>query len=593
MAPAGPAGAAPLRHLTGPTGTITYAEPVGTTPTYLFPLYDGSNTNAAYFQTTCWLPLYSFGSNSSPNIAVDGKLSLAKPPVLSNDNKKITIVLKKYDWSTGAPVTSRDLVFWMNIMLNEKTNFSNYRPGGWMDHVASYSAPSPSTFVLDLSTAYSTSYLVDDALSVLVPIPQQAWDKTSATSLDSNYDQTAAGAKEVYKYLNQQSKSLSTWDTNPLWQVVDGPWRIEPGTGFQVTGQLTFVPNTHYSGPNKPKAAEFEKLPFTSASAEFNALRSGSIDYGYVPSTDVGQVPALKSSGFKVEPWTGWGVSYITINYSNPRDGDIVKQLYVRQAMQMLIDQPEYIKTLLGGYGTPTYGPVPTAPKSPYLSPSLRSNPYPYDPAKATHLLEAHGWSIGKGGVARCTKPGSGSHHCGAGIARGTSLDVSLTYASGTPSVAEEVQAMKTSFEHAGIDLVLKEGPLTTVVDATFECQGKPMSKCSSRSPMLSYWGSPSYQYSPDYYPTGETLFACGAATNDGNYCNHTVEALINRADGRATATSLRTFHQLDVLLAKQLPVLWMPNAPVQISAISPKLGGVKAQDASGDINAATWFVKS
>ena len=151
---------------------------------------------------------------------------------------------------------------------------------------------------------------------------------------------------------------------------------------------------------------------------------------------------------------------------------------------------------------------------------------------------------------------------------------------------------MQTSLRRAGIRITLKEGGLTTVVDATFECQGKAMSACSPRSPMLSYWGSPSYQYSPDYYPTGETLFACGAATNDGNYCNRKVESLINAADARGKGTSLGRFHQLDVLLAKQLPVLWMPNAPIQISAISPKLGGVGAQDASGDINAATWYVK-
>ena len=93
--------------------------------------------------------------------------------------------------------------------------------------------------------------------------------------------------------------SLSTWDTNPLWQVVDGPWHLEPRTGFQVTGQTILIPNHAYYGPDKPKISEFEELPFTSSTAEFNALQSGSVDYGYVPSTEIG---ALGTSSHRATP---------------------------------------------------------------------------------------------------------------------------------------------------------------------------------------------------------------------------------------------------------------------------------------------------
>ena len=114
------------------------------------------------------------------------------------------MTLKKYDWSDGAPVTARDLVFWMNLAENEKNQDAAYVPGGWMDHVASYSAPSPSTFVLKLNQTYNPTYLLYNGLATLTPLPQAVWDKTSATGAVGNYDETAAGAKKVYAYLNQR-----------------------------------------------------------------------------------------------------------------------------------------------------------------------------------------------------------------------------------------------------------------------------------------------------------------------------------------------------------------------------------------------------
>jgi peptide/nickel transport system substrate-binding protein len=575
------------------SGEVTFAG-TGPGPTYLFPLYDGAeagNNNITLVQPLMWLPLYWFGSNTNPKIEVNYTLSMAGPPSFSNGNKTITVDLKHYVWSTGAPVTARDLVFWMNIMLNNKTNYSNYYPGGWMTHVVSYSAPSPSTFVLDLGLTYNKTYLVDDVLSILTPIPQQAWDKTSASSPVGNYDETAAGAKRVYDFLNAASRSKPTFATNPVWQVVDGPWRIKPGTGFQVTGQITFVPNQRYSGPNKAKVGEFEELPFTSDSAEFNALRAGTLDYGYVPLNDIAEIAAVKASGFTIKPWYAWGIAFVTINYSNPKYGPIVSQLYIRQAMQMLIDQPEYIKSILGGYGYPTYGPVPSYPKSQYLSPALKKNPYPYDPAKALRLVETHGWTISNG-VATCTRPGTGPKECGKGIRAHTPLQIPLSYVSGSPSIAEEVQTMQTAFKAAGIRLMLKEGSTTTVNNALYDCTGKPPSKCPASSPVLSYLGSPYFTFVPTYYPSGNTVFGCGGSTNAGNYCNPQVQALLDKVIHEGTAAATKTIHQLDLLLAKQLPVLWMPNEPEQISAISNKLGGVESQDPSVYIYPSTWTLK-
>jgi peptide/nickel transport system substrate-binding protein len=587
------AGASP-RSANG--GVVTFAEQPGTAPTTIFPMVNGANSgnnNITYLQPLMWLPLYWFGSNTRTSFTVNYRLSIGEPPRYSNGNKTITMTLKKYFWSTGSRVTARDLVFWMNLVLNEKTNVFFYFPGGWMDHVVSYSAPSPTTFVLQLSQAYNPTYLLETVLSTLTPFPQQAWDKTSSTSPVGNDDETAAGAKQVYNFLHGQSQLLSTWDTNPLWQVVDGPWHLKPNTGFETTGQVTLVPNGKYSGPNKPTYSEFEELPFTSASSEYNVLRAGSIDYGYVPTTDVASAGSLKASGFSVKPWYEWGMTWIVVNFTNPKYAPLVSQLYIRQAMELLINQQEYIKRILDGYGLPTYGPVPLSSKSKFLNRTAETNPYPYDPGKAKSLLKMHGWSIAPGRVATCSRAGSGANECGAGIASGSKLEIPLTYATGFPTIAEEAEAFKTSARTAGIELSLKSAPATTASTGAYQCIGETMAKCPANSQELTLYSSPSFTYTPTYFPTGATIFGCGGVTNGGNYCNRHVDSLITLADTEPTPGGLHAFYRFERLIAKQLPVLWFPTRAYQISAISLKLAGVVSQSSTGNIYPSTWHVKS
>jgi peptide/nickel transport system substrate-binding protein len=574
-------------------GELTFAEQPGAIPTYIFPLYDGANSqnaNITYLQPLMWRPLYWFGHPDSSAATVNYPYSMAAPPVYSDGHKTITMTLKHWKWSDGTPVTSRDLVFWMHLLLVEKNNYAGYVPGGFLDHVASVSAPTPTKFVLRLNQAYNPTYLLYNGLALLSPIPQHAWDKESASGRVGNYDNTPAGARKVYAYLNKASLSLSTWDTNPLWQVVDGPWRLKPNTGFQTTGQTTMVANDKYSGPDKPHLNEFEELPFTSAPAEFNALQGGTVDYGYVPTTDIGAIGGLKGKGTSVEPWYEWGVTFIGINFSNPKYAPLLKQLYIRQAMERLIDQPTYVKDVLKGYGTPTYGPVPTFPKTDFLNPAANQAPFPYSVSAARQLLTSHGWSIPASGAAKCTKPGTGAGECGAGIAAGTSLSVPLMFPTGNPALQAEIQATQSAYRQAGIDVTLQEAPENTVLAESYACTGKTTAQCPASSTALAIISSPVYTYVPIYYPDGDSLFACGGATNGGNYCNAQVDAAI-KSIITSTSTSLQPLYRYQLLIAKQVPVLWFPNSAYQISAITSKVGGVTAQDSTGHIYPQTWWV--
>ncbi|HWD95041.1 MAG TPA: ABC transporter substrate-binding protein [Acidimicrobiales bacterium] len=577
-------------------GIVTYAEQPGASPTYIFPLYSGAysgDNNITALQPLMWLPLYWFGHSNSSKATINYSLSMANAPVFSNGNKTVTIKLKHYVWSDGTTVTSRDVSFWMHLMLADKNDESSYAPGDWMDHVVSMTAPNATTFVINMNVAYSPTYFLYNDLSVITPIPQHSWDKESATGAIGNYDNTTAGSKAVYKYLNSASMSLSTWDTNPVWQVVDGPFHLKPKTGFQVTGQVIMLPNAKYNGPNKPKISELEELPFTSATAEYDALQSGSVDYGYVPTTDIGNIAALKSNGYAIDPWYEYGMTFAALNYANPKYAPLESQLYIRQAMQTLINQKAYIKSLLLGYGTPTYGPVPIFPASSFLAPAAKKNPYPYSVKAAKKLLTSHGWKIPSSGAATCQKPGAASNECGAGIAAGTKLSIPFEYSTGTSAIDNEAQAMQSAFASAGIALTLKEAPVNTVVTDAFACIGKTKATCSASSTAISLLGSPDFTYIPNYYPDGDILFGCGASVNMGGYCSSTVDAMIKQITTGTTASSKVAMDKYQLYVAKQLPVLWFPNSAYQISAISSKLGGVTAQDSTGHIYPSTWFLKS
>jgi peptide/nickel transport system substrate-binding protein len=569
-------------------GTVTFAEQPGSTPTYIFPLEDGANSgndNITYLQPLMWRPLYWFGHSNSNLPTINYSLSLAKPPVWSDGGRTVTINLLHYLWSNGSPVTTRDVEFWMNLLKANEADYVGYSPGWWMDEISSTDYSSPTQFSITFNGVYSTTWLIDNGLSEITPIPQYAWDRTSASGAIGDYDTTTSGATAVYNFLNAQSNSLTTWDTNPLWQVVDGPFRLQPNDGFDATtGLVEMVPNADYSGPVKPKIAKLEELPFTSGASEIDAVLAGRVDYGYVPFTDLNLKSRLEKSGNTIKPWIEWGFSSVGLTFPNRSVGTVLEQLYVRQAMQRLIDQPLYIKKIFDGYAAPTYGPVPVFPKTPYLSSYVSKNPLPYDPAAAKTLLTEHGWHVVPNGTTTCTRPGTAANECGSGIAKGTALKLNLLYTSGVLEYTEEMEAMQSSFATAGIQVVIKSAPYGSVLTEAYSCVPATGSGCSYA---LEYLSSPNWTYVPTYYPSGDPVIEDTGIVYSGN--PQFVNNILKLVTTSHQQPGLPGLHAYENYVAKELPYLWMPNAAYQISVISKKLTGITAQDTTGHIYPEDW----
>jgi peptide/nickel transport system substrate-binding protein len=584
------------------SSTVTFAEGPSAPPEYISPLAGGdwfSVTNLSDFSEIMYRPLFWFGDNGQPKF--NAALSIANSPTWSNNNQTVTISMKHWVWSNGAPITARDVVFWMNLLEASVSpaaanvgsssapgpGWGAFVSGGFPNNVVSFSATGTYTLVFHLNASYNPTWYLYNELSQITPLPQASWDRLSAAGAVGNYDEQGtgtgtSGALGVAQFVNLQSEDTSTYATNPMWQVVSGPYKLSQ---YTTAGFVKMVPNTKYSGPDKPKVSVFEEIPFTSDTAEFNELRAGDLTIGYIPAQDLGQKSYMESHGYDFAPWNSFGIVYFPYNFTDPTTGPIFKQLYFRQAFQSLVNQSEYIKKFLFGYGTIGNGPVPTYPLGNADLTKLESSGqvYPYDPSKAVALLKDHGWTVKAGGTTTCTKPGTGTGECGAGIAAGAALSFRLLYASGSVPLTDEMEALKsTEAQEAGIQIALSTAPFGQVIATTFG------GGCSSTSPCsgwdLGNWGG-GWVYSPDYFPTGEELFETGASSNPGYYSSPEANKLIATTNTDATVSGeIKALDTYENYLAKQLPVVWMPSMPYQLTMYKKSLKGLVPQGVFDEI---------
>jgi peptide/nickel transport system substrate-binding protein len=562
-------------------GTARVALPAGVTYDWIFPFYAITNASVyqeEQFQFLMYRPLYMFGNNTLTSVSVNYPLSPANQPTYSNGGKTVVVDMKGWHWSNGETVDANSLIFFLNMAKAEKANWYAYSAGLLPDNVVSYKATGPNQVTMQLNKAYSSIWFTYNQLAELNPMPK-AWDVTSLTAKAGSGGCTADSAadgwakcKAVYTFLTAQSKVAASYATSPLWSVVDGPWKL---SSFSTTGNVTMVPNKAYSGSPKPKLSAIKFVPFTADSALYTALKTGQLDVGNVPPADLPQKPAGSpvpatnplGSGYNLEPFWSYGIQYAQPNFNNPAVGFLVRQLYIRQALQYAMDQPGIDKAIWHGYAEPTSGPAPTEPANQWTPAIQRENngqgPYPFNLTKAQSLLTSHGWSE-VGGVMTCQDPAK----CGAGITKGQQLKLTYLYQTGNAAAAATWQAYKSDASKVGIDINLVGQSFNTIIGQSAPCA--PMGpKCAVQ---VFAYGGWSYD-GPGFEPTGEPLFQTGAGSNSGNYSNPTMDQLINATH---TSNSLDVFHQFATYVAQQLPYLWAPNPePYEIIAVNNKLHNV------------------
>src|ERR1700722_1080796 len=343
-------------------GTVTWAEQPSSAPNFIYPFAPASFysvANTGEFQNMMYRPLYWFGVAKQPTINPD--LSLARRPKFSKALRRITITLKRGIWSNDEHIDASDVVEWLNMAHAEKHNWAPYDAGvGIPDGITSVTVTSPSQLIIRVASAVNPPWFTYNMLSQITPLPK-AWDIThtgaapgsgGCSTGPNRAPPTDAACRAVWNYMTAQAgydpaspgtnTALGTYASNPLWQVVDGPWRLD---GFNPDGEATFVPNGHYSGQDLPATAKFVEVPFASASAELSALDDGQLSVGYLPLSNVTQRvksplartqgDAQLSSRYYMVPDYTWSINAIPYHFNSTGDqgaaGKMFQQLYFRR----------------------------------------------------------------------------------------------------------------------------------------------------------------------------------------------------------------------------------------------------------------------
>jgi peptide/nickel transport system substrate-binding protein len=537
-------------------GTITWGMPPSAVPNWIFPVVPVANNsvyNSFTFGWQMWRPLYWQVNGVVQEIQPE--LSVASAPQWSNGNKTLTIKMKSnYKWSDGKPLTADDLLFAVDLIKAglkvSPANWPAYVPGSFPDDLVSTSEPDSSTLVINLKAPVNPSWFTEDILTSVNPMPSADWAKTSASGSvvpKSGWDSATLG--KIFNFLTAQSKAVSTYTTSPLWQVVDGPYKL---TQYNATsGAFTMVPNKAYGGPHVTPMSNFQGVPFTSDAATFNAIKSKSIDVARVPAADLGQLPQVSRLGYNYFGEPEFGMNFVNYNFKDTTNhfNSIINQLYFRQAMAHLEDQQGWISAFMHGAGAPAYGPIPAYPKSPYLPTNAATNPYPFSVSAAVNLLKSHGWKVNAGGTDVCQSAGSGPSQCGAGIPAGTQLKFNLIYAADSTLVTSEMTDLVSKTKQAGINITLQSSNFNYMVSNYID----PAAPANVNKWAMESFGG----VTNNTYPTTFGLFSTGGSNQIGDYSDPKADALINASVKSADPNAVKA--EASYLTTSQ-PTLFEPN---------------------------------
>ncbi len=510
-------------------GTVVVAEQPQSPPNWFFPVINAPDFFALNLQIEflMYRPLIYLNKQN----VVDYSKSLATHIQVNSSGTRYVITLgQKYKWSNGQPVTAQDVVFTVNLMKaasqpNSPWVFGGLGSGGMPTDWQSVTAEGSHTVVIQLTHPANPQWFIHNGLTQIFPVSQSVWDR-----YPNNMTQEL-------KFI----QSVGNKPTSHYYNVVDGPFRF---LKWQPNNYWELVPNPHFGGHK----ASISHLVFQyegSSSSEFAALRNGSVSVGYLPASMIkyrSQLPNDKLSSSYL-----FAMNYIVPNLSPKAPGGIgaaLSQLYVRQALEMGIDQNGIINTLYHGYGVPTDGPIPSKPATPFYDPALNTPIYPFNPARGKALLEAHGWRMVNGVMTKGAMK----------------LSMTLLYASGSLTEADTVQLIKNDWAQEGVQVHLQEMP--------FDQLFAELSQSDPTKWQMGYWGT-GLEYQYNYYPTGGSMFAPTGAYNQSGYVSSTANALVQQTYLPGTPQQVQSrLDAYQMYIAKQLPVLWMPWLPSGYSRV-------------------------
>jgi peptide/nickel transport system substrate-binding protein len=511
-------------------GTVVFALPPQSNIPWYLPLQNAPNYSGYVFELVQLLYQPLLWQNEDHQF--DFSQSIASKITANTQGTVYNIYMNpKWQWSNGKPITSADAQFsWDVYMAAESSTVAPWPAGsagagGMPANFKSFKVDGPYEFTITLKKPANQAWFEYNALTVF-PIMPAVWNK---------YPTNMA---EELAYLGKEA-------TNPKFDnPVSGPFELQSAVQNQA---WTLIPNPNYSG-QKAHISRFIFQYEGSDSAVFAGLKTGAIQVGQLPLsywTARTELPDTMEQEF------GYGFGFLWVNmWSDAENGvnKIFDNLYVRQALEMGIDQNSIGKIIDHDQYQPAYGPLQVSPTTTaFLDPTLAKPLYPYNPAAGLKLMESHGWTLDKGVLTK----------------GGQQMTFTLQYSSGDLSIEEEMELIQADWAKEGVKVTLKPVPFAALLD-TVESKHNAWEVVGGIT-----WGYPGY-------PSGEQLFYKDQGVDFAGWNNAEENSLINATTSPSPtpAQTKATYFKYELYTAKELPMLWAP-LPVTDEEVAPNLHGV------------------
>ncbi|MGV9451637.1 ABC transporter substrate-binding protein [Streptomyces sp. NPDC003635] len=304
-------------------------------------------------------PLLGYGKDGNSKIfdgllARDADLKLRPAlaealPQVADDGLTYTYTLRDgVEFSDGEPLTSDDVVFTYETVLDEKTNNTARSE---LDAIKDVRASGDDKVVFTLKYPYAPFA----GRTVLPIVPEHI-----------------AG---------EQDPNTGSFNTKP---VGTGPYVL---TDWRKGEKLTFKANPTYWG-GEPEVKTLTMAVIADDNVRATRLRSGDLDGAVLP-------PNLAATFKNDDGMTTYDAkSYDFRAVTLPAAGEVTGDRAVRQALDLAVDREAMVDKILDGAGRPAYGPLPV--DDPWFAKGIERG---RDLGKAERILDRAGWKAGEGGI--------------------------------------------------------------------------------------------------------------------------------------------------------------------------------------------------
>ena len=398
---------------------------------------------------------------------------------------------------------------------------------------------------------------------------------------------TTAGTFDIRGYVRDVVARIRAIDASVTDRSLDALAAAHPYLDVQDepigTGPFTFVSYTQGEGVELAAneayfrgAPNIKRLSFpiiATSAARGAALVGGEIDWD----------PALEPAtfeGLRDDPDLRF-VEYLKPSFLglyfnlHPEADGLFLDRNLRQAVSWCFDKDAAVEAATDGAGTAIYTEIPPMSWA-YPAPgSLQT--YPLDPATATGLIEASGWTLAADGIYEKA---------------GRRLSTVVAVRSGFPERSRWLASVGEQVRACGIDLRFKEVEFDAILDMLDVYPHLNAADPAAARSFDAYFGGFTVSLDPDpfaLYHSAECSSAELPSTlNFGCYQNEAVDQLIEAGLAETNLTQrAESYLQYATLLAQDLPIIYAWSDKIReglrVSVGTTASGGL-------DLDTPTWF---